>query len=202
MNNYDKDIENLKIKMEDFNIFDIIKGKSEGGSKNRFKIDSGGNSDQIVALVQNIERKTFKKFDMVDEKIKVFQDEIYKKKNEITNLTTMIDTLSKSLNNHKDSFSNELVENIQSIKEIINFKENELKNNFQDQFNNLNEAFENKLKDFNGNFNTLPNEKKDEEIEKEIEKSKPGLSETEMKLLKDLTKKVHELDRAFRIFNK
>ena len=44
--------------------------------------------------------------------------------------------------------------------------------------------------------------KKEEDLDKELDKNKQNINEGDMKLLKDLTKKVSDLDRAFRIFNK
>lgn len=156
----------------------------------------------MVTIVQNLERKFLKKFDLVDDKLKSFQDEAYRKKNEITNLLNQIDSSNKIHNNNKDIIMKELTDKFNFLNETLNNKETELKNNITEQVNILTENFMFKLKEVSSNLNTQNNEKKDEDFEKELEKQKQAMSEADMKLLKDLSKKVNDLDRAFRIFNK
>jgi hypothetical protein len=115
---------------------------------------------------------------------------------------TVIENMNKTINYNKESTTKEIIEKFDNIQDLINKRDTDIKNNFQEQLKNVNELIEAKLKDLSGNFISQPFDKKDEELEKEIEISKPGVSETDMKVLKDLTKKVHELDRAFRIFYK
>jgi hypothetical protein len=160
------------------------------------------NGDHIAALVQNLERKVFKKFDLIDERLKGFQDESYKKKNEFSNLVAMIDSANKSGNSNKETILKEFSEKVVILTDLINSKENQLKTKFDEQINNFSDSINSKLKDLSSNLNTQGNEKKEEDFEKELEKQKQAISETDMKLLKDLTKKVNDLDRAFRIFNK
>jgi hypothetical protein len=67
----------------------------------------------------------------------------------------------------------------------------------------LNDFVNTKFKELSSNFVTQSNlEKNQEEVEKEIDKNKQGMTESDLKLIKDLTKRVNDLDRAFRIFNK
>ena len=52
---FKEDYENIKVKVQDFNVYDIFKG-GEGGS------DS--NIDVAKALVMNLENKVYKKFSL------------------------------------------------------------------------------------------------------------------------------------------
>ena len=57
---FKEDFDKVKIKVEDFNIYDILKGES----------DKGGNIDINNALLKTLENKIFKKFELYDEKNK------------------------------------------------------------------------------------------------------------------------------------
>jgi len=156
-----------------------------------------------MAILQNLERKVFKKFDLVDEKIKGFQDEIYKKKNEILTIMTTIETGSKQTNSSLEAIIRDINDKHNILNNLINTKEKELKNNLMEEVATLNDFVNTKFKELSSNFVTQSNlEKNQEEVEKEIDKNKQGMTESDLKLIKDLTKRVNDLDRAFRIFNK
>ena len=156
-----------------------------------------------MAILQNLERKVFKKFDLVDEKIKGFQDEIYKKKNEILTIMTTIETGSKQTNSSLEAIIRDINDRHNILNNLINTKEKELKNNLMEEVATLNDFVNTKFKELSSNFVTQSNlEKNQEEVEKEIDKNKQGMTESDLKLIKDLTKRVNDLDRAFRIFNK
>ena len=53
------ELEDLKVKIQDFNIFDILKSSN-----------SGGNLDLSKALIMNLENKVFKKIGYYDERYK------------------------------------------------------------------------------------------------------------------------------------
>ena len=63
-----EDFDKIKIKVEDFNIYDIIQGKGESGNE--------GNLDKVSALIQALENKVFKKFELYDEKNKKNEEDI------------------------------------------------------------------------------------------------------------------------------
>lgn len=114
----------------------------------------------------------------------------------------MLENMTKIISNNKENTTKEITEKFDNINELINKRDYDLKNNFHEELKNVSDLLENKFKDISGNFISHPFDKKEDEIEKEIEISKPGFSDSDMKLLKDLTKKVQDLDRAFRIFYK
>ena len=197
-------IEDLKLKIDDFNIFDLVKGKSPSKGIKYLKLDGGPvETDKFLLLLQNLERKVFKKFDLVDEKIKGFQDEIYKKKNDILNIMTSVDNSQKKTNSTIESLVKDFNEKNISMNNLIISKENELKFNLQEQIALLSDYINTKFKEVSSNLPTQSNQEKNhEELEKDIEKSKQGISESDLKLIKDLTKRVSDLDKAFRILNK
>jgi hypothetical protein len=74
----------------DFNIFEILKNRPTTDGES-------GNTDALLIMVQNMEKKLLKKFEFVDEKIKKGEDETYKIKNEILNIKNNLDALLKNM---------------------------------------------------------------------------------------------------------
>jgi len=55
-----KDFQEMSVKIEDFNVYDLFKSN----------LADGGSSDASVILIQNLEKKLFKKFEFIDDKLK------------------------------------------------------------------------------------------------------------------------------------
>jgi hypothetical protein len=91
--NIDNQLQDINVKVMDFNVFDMFKGK----------IDSdGGHGDELFILIQNLEKKLMKKFEFVDEKVKKSEEEAYKIKNDILGMKNNIDINTKTIINHKE----------------------------------------------------------------------------------------------------
>ena len=109
----EKDIENIKVKIQDFNIYDMFK-------------DSGdGNLDASKILISALENKVFKKFELVDERNKKMESDIFKNKQDIQNLTNNVNA-TKMMN---DNMKNAMDENNQNIDNKINNLLEQIKNN-------------------------------------------------------------------------
>ena len=81
-----KDIEDMKVKLQDFNIFEVIKGEG---------LDQG-NIDITKALVMTLEQKVFKKTALIDEKIKYMEESMNKIENDQKNLKNIAEILKLS----------------------------------------------------------------------------------------------------------
>ena len=76
----EKDVENIKVKVQDFNIYDMFK-------------DSGdGNLDASKILISALENKVFKKFELEDEKMKKTDEGVFKNKQDIQNLVNSVNS--------------------------------------------------------------------------------------------------------------
>lgn len=120
---YDKQMEDMNIKFMDFNIIDMFRNKiaTEGDS---------GNTDALLIMVQNIEKKLLKKFEFVDEKIKKGEDETYKIKNELLGIKNNIENLLRNMQHTKEQFEIVFpkIEDVNSNAKIQNeFTKNELR---------------------------------------------------------------------------
>ena len=109
----EKELENIKVKIQDFNIYDMFK-------------DSGdGNLDASKILISALENKVFKKFELVDERNKKMESDIFKNKQDIQNLTNNVNA-TKMMN---DNMKNAMDENNQNIDNKINNLLEQIKNN-------------------------------------------------------------------------
>ena len=126
----EKNIEDLNLKMLDFNIFDLFKNKTgiEGG-----KLDGG----DVIFLIQNIEKKIYKKFEMSDEKYKKLEDDSFKIKNDILNLKNEHNTKS----NENSNLEEKIIKKMDEIKKNLQNKEESMNNYINDKIKEINEAF-------------------------------------------------------------
>ena len=131
---YKTELEDIKVKVQDFNVFDII--KSSGSPS--------GDLDVSKALIMNLENKVFKKFEFYDERYKYYDTDIFKIKEDNKNLNNNINVMKTQQQKYEESIQskiNELTTNIED-------KNNELKNQIIELQNELNEI-NNKIKENN-----------------------------------------------------
>ena len=183
-------MEEISVKIQDFNIYDLFKSNSS----------EGGSTDVSVILVQNLEKKVFKKFEFIDEKTKKQDEESYKLKNEISNVKNLIETLSKNVFNLKQEYDIAFSDNnimMDGFKE----KFDEIESKFDGLYSKIMENIENKEKAFREiqDSQKLENESQNNNVE-DKSKFSATMSEAELKMVKDCTKKVQDLEKSFKIF--
>lgn len=125
----DKNIEDINLKLLDFNIFDIFKNKATSDGKT----DVG----ETIILIQALEKKIFKKLELLDEKNKKMEDESYKTKNEMLHLKNNNDLQSKSIESLKIS-NNDLIKKLDELNKQINLNEQNTLKLIADKFDELN----------------------------------------------------------------
>ena len=118
------DFDDVKVKVLDFNIYDMF--KSDGGN--------GGNLDVAKSLVMALENKVFKKFSFYDEKSKNLDKDLFKLKEDIKNNNNALDSLKHIMEkNHqelKDNMNNEeLLSQLNTKIELIENELEEIKKN-------------------------------------------------------------------------
>ena len=187
------EFEEIKVKVNDFNIYDIF--KTNGNDSN-----NSSNLDVNKVLIQNLETKIFKKIGFQDERIKSSEETIIKNSNEIQNLKNNLEQQIRNFNNFKENYEN-------FFKEDENFKnkQKELNKKFINDINLINKELKDKLnnliKDFNDYKQSTDSYLK-EDFNKDLIKSNANnpseekVSNKELKKLKDyLTKKINELEK-------
>ena len=174
--NNDKDIEILKDKLKDFNIYDIFRFQNTGS-----EVDE----NLIKSLITNLESKVNKKFNLYDEKLKLINTDVFKIREEERNDNAIIsgynmtfekmriirdeliqkyNILSNSLNNNVEEINkkiNYFISKIQLIEDISNINEEKYRE-FKKKEEKINELISSNLdkKSFDRmNFSFLGDEK-------------------------------------------
>jgi hypothetical protein len=116
------DYEDVKVKVQDFNIYDLFKD-GDGAS--------GGNLDVSKALIMALENKVFKKFSYYDERYKIYDNDIFKIKEDNKKNNNLIDFMKvqsqKQTQDIKDLNQNLDLE-ISQLKEKLEEFEKKMKN--------------------------------------------------------------------------
>ena len=156
------DLEDMKVKVQDFNVFDLIKSGSD---------NSGGNMDLTKALILNLENKVFKKFGFYDERYKSYDNDIFKIKEENKNINNSFSTFksyveknNEEVKSNLDELNSNLTNDINEIKnEITEIKNelNEIKNKNEENNDIINTKINSKIQQTEDNFKSL--------IKKELE---------------------------------
>ena len=223
-----EDINKLKLKVEDFNVYDIIKGTDSGD----------GNVDIAKGLIMNLENKIFKKLGFYDAKFKKNEEDILKNKNDITNLNNIIssikeknDILEKSISNMKNNDDEKYSEINKYIKEVntkikdidnkVKFNNNGIKQapviiNNNNNNNNLNNDNNNNnhiiLNNNNNERDLLIDEMKEkiDELEEKINDMKKSIdilnnskalneqNQEFARLIKELSSRINELEKKMK----
>ena len=126
--NYDEDIDSLKDKLKDFNLYDIFKYQNLSP-----EIDA----DFIKQILTNLESKMNKKFILYDEKIKLINSEIFKLQEEEKNNSVIISGYNMS------------TEKMRKLREELDIKYNDLSKKEKEDIKDINTKFaffDNKLK--------------------------------------------------------
>lgn len=204
----DKDIEDLKVKSSNLDIFSMFR-------------DSGdGTIDMAKVLVKALEEKVFKKFDLIDLRYKQEANEIIKIKKMMENLQPVVEKCERDINDLKemdqklkeeiDGLKEKIEDNDKKYNELINDKENnvnqkmeELKSNIEKKINDNDSDLNKKILDF------LKNTKKgsDENVNENEDVYKPNIYDEDVintieKKISDLRKKTNDLDNSFKLFMK
>ena len=187
-----KKIEDISIKVMDFDVFDVLKESSV----------SGGSVDASKILIKNLEQKLTHKNEMIDEKIKKNEEDIYKLKNEFQNLKNESEVISYNLNSFQNKI-NELVEQVGLTNDTNSNLVNDMNGKLTEIYKKLLEKINEEKTDLKKSIEKIKRQLKlisnKENIGEEISKSKGNvLSDEDLKLISDLTKRMNEAEKTIK----
>ena len=123
---FQEEFDKIKVKIEDFNIYDIFKNET----------GQGGNIDINTALIQALEKKIFKKFELYDEKNKKNEEDLFKNSENIKNFKGLIDNMKNLIQKNSDKikenensfndFKNKINENLTQLKNFVELLQQQL----------------------------------------------------------------------------
>ena len=171
LSDHQKEFADLKLKVQDFNIFDLIKSSS----------GNSGNIDLTKALIMNLENKVFKKFEFYDERYKSYDTDIFKIKEDNKNLNNIMNLIKSQQQKNKEEaestinglnkLNKNLTEEISELKNLLLELQTELngiKNKVDEKDNDLiNNNIDSKIKQSEETIKSL--------IKKEIEQNNKNI---------------------------
>jgi chromosome segregation ATPase len=189
-------LDKMRVKVEDFNIYDVFQGQS----------GEGGNLDVSKALIMNLENKVFKKFDLYDEKNKKNETDLFKALEDLKSMKGLVDNFKV-----QNQRSNEKVNEIEAkLNEYINTTDNkleeitnsleQLKENMKEGMDTseLNKEIDEKIKKLEDELKELINSSIASVKESQSNASDPMVKKKIQELennIKELRKNHNELDK-------
>ena len=197
--NLKSDFEDISVKVNDFDIYELFKNNTL----------EGGSIDTSAILIQNLEKKLFKKFEIIDTKLKKQNEDVFRTKNEMGNVKMIVDNNSKSVSKIKEDVekvrkeSEEIKglidEKIKEIEEKLKELTDQINENIMKQINEMKEKhkedMKNVIEETKSNINLTMQEE-----EAKSRNQQPGLNDAELKSVKDCIKKTSEFEKTFRVF--
>ena len=186
------ELEKLKEKVQDFNIYDMFK---EGGD---------GDMDVAKALIKALETKQNKRFDLFEEKYKLLSTENFKNKDDIKNQGIVINGQKISIEKNTEKILKLLEQ--QKNQEIFNkeLKDKEdsiLNKKFEDILNNiqtLSDNYNNKITEIESKLNE--HQKQPQVLVTEIkpDKTKDKKIQENENTLKEYNERINDLEKSLR----
>ena len=184
-----KKMEEISVKVMDFNIYDIFKDNNV----------EGGSLDVATALVKNLEQKFTQKNEIIDEKMRKNEVDIYKLKNDFQNLKNESDVISHNLENFQSKIK-ELVEQVQKTNDNNSNLVNEMGSKVTENYKKILQKIEEEKNNTKKNFEKIKKQIKSlaskENIDDDLNKINGiGLSDEDLKIMADLTKRMNEAEK-------
>ena len=188
------ELDEMKVKVNDFNVYDLFKDcKTEGG-----------NIDVAKVLVMNLENKVFKKLNIMDEKMKKNDEDIYKAKNDIVNLKNQNDVNNRAFAGIKEDFK-KVIEEIQNSNDSNANLINDLENRLNEKFNKHYKEFDDYRKNVNDQIKDIKEQLK--KLKDKVDNNQTiqgpteggsSLTGDDLRFLKELNKKTTDLEKNLR----
>ena len=181
-------MDEILIKVTDFDIYDIL---------GECKL-TDGSIDVTKLLVKNLEEKVFKKTNIIDDKIKKLESDMYKTKNESQTVKNQSEVLNSGFNEMKNSLQ-QFGDDIQKTLDI-NFKktDDDIKDSHKKMLQRLEEEKNNNkkiLEKIKKKLKNISTENYNNNEDYNIKVEEGGLSDKDLKLLGDFSKRICDLEK-------
>jgi len=184
-----KAIENLKAEMMDTNL-NFLDNK-----KDIPEMTPGGtiSVDVIQQIINNLERKTLKKFEYIDEKHKRSEEDITKLKNEMNKINGLLDGLNGNLNSYKEKIDlNEKA--IHENKTNNQISLDQFNKSLKDKTDNLQTVIDNEVKFLKEKIKTMYDQK---ELD---QNNKNKHDQVDPKVIKEINQKILDLENKMKSY--
>ena len=180
----------MGIKLQDFNIYDILKGNLQGDD----------DLSAAIELIKNLEKKVDAKFKLNDDRINKHDEDLFKITKDVTNIKNAQDLINRNL----DTIKKRLDDMDKKIEELFN-KLNELENNFNDNIDgrikNLEKLLNSKLEELEKLFNDQIKGIGDANSKNAGDDNQGNLDGDANQKLKDLAKRITDIEKTIKLLS-
>jgi hypothetical protein len=173
----------MAVKVEDFNIYDLFKDLKT----------ADGSVDASALLIQNLEKKIFKKFEFYDDKNKKVDDDMYKLKNEASNLKNQVDNNQVQTDKNR----NDLKIDIDTLQEMLDKVKNDY---YLADINLYDKVIHDMTKKLSDIKDSMDHSDFDPRSLNEPQKTEKVHNEVDPKTVRDISKRLNELEKSYKIF--
>ena len=189
-----EEMEKMKEKVDDLNIYDLFKGGETGDA----------NVDICKGLVMALENKVFKKFGFFDVKFKKNDTDIYQAQNDIKNINALLNGIKdreKKINDEMNEIKNNNESKYVDLNKLLKELSEKL-NQLEEKMNKNNKTNSNEHKELSDRINEL--EQKMQQQNDNIDISKyvnvqGQMNPDDFKLLKELSQRINEVEKTLKI---
>ena len=183
-----KKMDEILIKVTDFDIYDLL---------GECKL-SDGSIDVTKLLVKNLEEKVFKKTNIIDDKIRKIENDMYKTKSDTQTIKNQSEALTTNFADIKNTMQ-QFAEEIQKTLDVsLKKTDDDIKENHKKILQRLEDEKNSNKKNFDKikqQIKSILSGKNNNNEDYTIKNVEGGLSDKDLKLMGDFSKRVSELEK-------
>lgn len=193
------DFEDISVKVNDFDIYELFKNNTM----------EGGSIDTSAILIQNLEKKLFKKFELIDANLKKQNEDVFRTKNEMGNVKILVDNNNKTVTKIKEDVEKTKKES-EEIRSLIDEKIKEIEEKLKELSSHINESIISQLNEMKerhkADMDKVIEDTKSiynitmQEEEARSKNQQANMSDSDLKAVRDCIKKTSEFEKSFRVF--
>ena len=139
----DDKFKDIDVKLQDFNIIDMLKMNSEG---------EGGDMNVILGLLSNIEKKTNAKNKLIDEKISKVDGNCFKMSKEVQNIKNSQDLNKRQIETNKKQ-AEELITSYENLNKVVEINNEEINDKLESKITYLERYIKESISELNKGIN-------------------------------------------------
>ena len=139
----DDKFKDIDVKLQDFNIIDMLKMNSEG---------EGGDMNVMLGLLSNIEKKTNAKNKLIDEKISKVDGNCFKMSKEVQNIKNSQDLNKRQIETNKKQ-AEELITNYENLNKVVEINNEEINDKLESKITYLERYIKESISELNKGIN-------------------------------------------------
>ena len=195
-NEQDNSLNEIKLKLKDFNIFEIF--KSVGNNS-----ENGQNNNLLISLIDNLDNNINSKLKITEDKIVKLEETNFKIKKDVHDIKNIQDLNNRNIDSNKKTLE-EIYIKTRELENKIHINLNEVAHKNKDLEDKINENINTNLKK-SEDIEIISKEIKNKEnniiINKNIENIREEMNNNIDEKIKEMSKRIIDLEKNFKCFS-